>query len=111
MVNFTFGFGEVAADEEDVYTNRFTLGSLAADPRIDRTCARTGGITLLGFASNETTEATWMIPVTPVVWLAIMLSVSKGSGALTFHGCIHNTLRLEVLDNSNLHSTATIFLF
>lgn len=31
MVNFLLGFGEVVADVEDVYTNRFTLGSLAAE--------------------------------------------------------------------------------
>jgi hypothetical protein len=65
MVNFLLGFGEVVADEEDVNTNRFIPGSLAAELRIPLIPARTWGITLFGFESNDTTEATWITPATP----------------------------------------------
>lgn len=58
MVNFLLGFGDVVAEEDDVYTNRFTVGSLAAESRIPLSPERTSGMTLFGFDSKDTTEAT-----------------------------------------------------
>jgi hypothetical protein len=46
------------AVEEDVNTNRFTLGSFAADLSIPLTPARTSGMTLFGSESKERLDAT-----------------------------------------------------
>jgi len=66
MVNFLFGFGIVAAVDDDVITNLVTLFSLLAASRILWTELITPGITSSGLDEKETSPATWAMPWTPV---------------------------------------------
>ena len=66
MVNFLFGFGFVAAVDDDVMTNLVTVFSLLAASSILWTELMTPGITSSGLDEKVTSPATWAMPCTPV---------------------------------------------
>ena len=99
IVNFLFGFGDVAAVEEDVYTNRLRPGSLAAELRIPLSPARTGGITLFGLASKDTTVAMWMMPATPWFVSNRLEFLCLNSVVLTLHSFIESAFLFHTFHN------------
>lgn len=67
IVNRLYGFGDAAAVNDEVCTNRFTVETLAAESSILLTLPVTSGITTLGSAENVILDATCAMPATPVI--------------------------------------------
>jgi hypothetical protein len=65
ILNSLSGTGAAAAVEDEVKTNRFTVGDEAADLRMLWIPDMTSGITALGSGLNDRFEATCAMPDTP----------------------------------------------